>query len=161
MLCSPIPSSRFSMAQIRTHRHTLGRSGCVVVVEIPQCACISKLQESYQASLSDITWPSPSSTTCSLFVCLPWQRPLPIGAIFFSSSPDFAGARESLCSSWSYPHVSAVLALWSASISRERRRKMHMLARYHGCSLLSWLAGMVAAGTSDDSIRTVCHRPCC
>ena len=156
LLCSPIPSSRFSIAQIRTYRHTLGRSGCVVVVGIPQRAYISKLQESYQSSHSDITWPSLSSTTArGLFVCLPWQRPLSIGQSFvFQFGLCWRpSTRESLCSSWLYPHVSAVLARWSASISRERRRKTHMLARYQECSSLSWLAGTVATGASDGSIR--------
>jgi hypothetical protein len=84
LLCSPIPSSRFSIAQIRTCRHTLGRTGCVVVVGVPQCAYALKLQESYQ-TLFDITWPSSSSSALGLFICLPWQRTVPIGQSFFPS----------------------------------------------------------------------------
>lgn len=156
MLCSPIPSGRFSIAQIRTCRHTLRRSGCVVVVGVPQCAYTLKLQKSYQTHF-DITWPSSSSSALGLFVCLPWQIHLPIGqSFFFQFRLDCeSSTKESLRSGWLYPHVSAVLALWSASISRERRRKMHMLARYQECNSLSWLAGTTAAGTSDKLKRRV------
>jgi hypothetical protein len=97
--------------------------------------------------------PQAQHSVC-LFVCL-GKELCPLDNLFFLQFAHRCkpSTREALCSGWLYPHVSAVLAPWTASISRERRRKMHMLARYQECKSLSWLAGTVAAGTSDGSIR--------
>ena len=93
LLCSPIPSSRFSIAQIRTCRHTLGRSGCVVVVGIGQSAYTLKLQESYRdLSLISRGFSAQAQRVVCLFVCL-GEDLYPLGNLF-SFSSDFAGDRE-------------------------------------------------------------------
>jgi hypothetical protein len=110
---------------------------------------------SHTKSFFDITWTSSSSSALGLFVCLPWQGPFTHWAIFFFPVRTLLQTvKQRVSLLWRVlPHVSAFLAPWSASISRARRRKMHMLVRYQECSSLSWLAGKVATGTSDGSTR--------
>lgn len=87
LLCSPIPSSRCSIAQTQTYRHALGRCQCVVVVGVRQWAYVLKLQEVIpDFSLISRALPRPSSSPRSLIVCLPWQASLFIGQLFFFQS---------------------------------------------------------------------------
>jgi hypothetical protein len=105
------------------------------------------------SSISRGLLPQAQLSVC-LFVCL-GKDLLPIGqSFFFPVRTLLQTIKQRVSLLWRVlPHVSAFLALWSASISRERRRKMHMLARYQDRSSLSWLAGKVATGTSDGSTR--------
>lgn len=81
--CSPIPSSRCSMAQTLTCCHALRRSQCVVVVGVKQWAYVLKLQEVIpDFSLISRALPRPSNSPRSLFVYLPWQESLFIGQLF-------------------------------------------------------------------------------
>jgi hypothetical protein len=153
LVCSPIPSSRSDCLDLKSPSYLEAFHMC--------CRGRDQVADLYLEASGVIRSPSSISRgllpRAQLSICLfvylskdfyPLGNLLsPVRVLLQTVDHRVSGLSRGL------PHVSAFLALSSASIWRQRRRKMHMLVRYQKRSSLSWLAEAVVAGIQDGSIR--------